>query len=236
MVKLLSWSLLFWNRLPCGRLAGRRAALGIVALAACAGVMLAAGSASAAWDDDIVSVADLQAGGSFLSDDGTLEFSDFDFTAVGFDDSVFDTFLVQPREQGFRLILGFGDLFGPGSLEMSYTVSAGKSAGIDSASIPFLALIEAVGASPLEVGWGASNGASLFGSSDDTVNFPWPGVSTDFDPVGSLMVDQIVTLSRGSGIAKVENAFDVVAVPEAGSGVLLAMGLFAALAGARRSR
>ncbi len=207
------------------------------AAAIVAGILIvSAGPALAGWDGDIVTVAELQSGASFLSDDGGLEFSDFNFTAVGFDDSAFDTFLVQPREQGFRLILGFGDLFGPGSLEMTYTVSAGKSAGIDSASIPFLALIQAVGASPLEVSWDASNGASLFGSSDDTDNFPWPGLSTDFDPVASLMVDQIVSLSVGSGIAKVENAFTTIEVPEAGSGALFAMGIWAALVGSRRSR
>ena len=208
----------------------------VAAVVAAIAALLSAGAASAAWDGDIVTVAQLQAGGSFLSDDGSLEFSDFHFTAVGFDDSAFDEFLVQPREQGFRLILGFGDLFGPGSLEMTYTVYAGKGTAIDSASIPFLALIEAVGASPFEVTWGASNGASLFGSSDDSDNFPWPGVSTTFDPVGSLMVQQIATLSQGSGIAKVENAFKLVDVPEASSGVLLAVGLWAALAGSRRRR
>jgi hypothetical protein len=199
------------------------------------GLLFAAPATADSWDD-IVTVSALQDGASFLSDDGLLEFSDFSFTAVGFDDAAFDDFLVQPRDSGFRLILGFGDLFGPGSLEMSYSVTASSGLAIDAASIPFLALIEAVGgASPLEVDWEASNGATLFGSSDDTVHFPWPGVSTHFDPEASLLVDQVVTLSKGSGIAKVENAFDTVEVPEAGSGVLLAAGLLGALFARRRA-
>lgn len=192
-------------------------------------------SAGSDWSADPVRVADLQDGGMLLSGDGLLEFRDFEFTAVGFHDSVFDQYLAEPRDQGFRLLLGLGDPFGPGRLEMRYTVTAAAGFAFDGAGIPFLALLEAIGASPLlEVDWQASNGASLFGTSDDLDHFPWPGVATGFDPATSLTVEQIVTLGGGSGIAKVENAFRLTELPEPGSGVLLAVGLAGALAARQR--
>ena len=224
------------GRQAVGRTALRR--VGTVAIGLL--VALVAGNASAgrAWDLEILTVQELQDGAGFSSGSGAVAFSDFEFTAIGFDESAFDEYLVQPRDDGFRLILGFGDLFGPGTLAMRYTATAASGLALDGAGIPFLALLEAIGASPLlEVEWSGDNGASLFGSSSNTEDFPWPGVSTRFDPVASVVVEQLITLSGGSGIAKVENSFRVVkVVPEPATAALLALAFVGAVAAGRRDR
>jgi hypothetical protein len=208
-------------------------------------VGLLAGSTAQATSSsaEVFTLAQLQDGASFLSGDGNLEFSDFGFTAIGFDEAAFDDFIVVQRERGFRMISEYGAGFGPGAIEMTYTVTAGRGLDIDSASIPFLGLFDEMFEGPLEVAWMASNGASLTGSSDDD-EFPWGGgISTSFDPITSLMVEQVSTLpalQSGSGRAKVENGFTVVddsiPVPEPASGALLGLGLLVALSARGRSR
>ena len=194
------------------------------------------GATGGGWgpDPDILTVSDLQAGGSLLSDEGAFRFSDFSFTAIGFDDAAFEQFYVQPIGQGFRLILGFGTLFGPGSLEMTYTVVPTSPVGIDGAAIPRIGLLDEIGADPVaSVSWDASNGATMGGMATDFFGFP--GVSVDFDPEPSLVVDQIVGLTGGSGVVKVENTYRVTKLPEPGSGLLLGAGLIAALTAPRRA-
>lgn len=197
-------------------------------------------AAAPAWADgldaNIQTLVELEAGASFDSNDGWFTFSDFDFTAVGFDDSAFDQYLVQPQDRGFKLILGFGDLYGPGSLEMVYTVTTSMSHLIDSAAIPLIALFEGIGVDPLvEVEWDASNGATMSSSATGPPSYPFSGVSVTFDPTLSLIVEQIVTFSNGKGIVKVENQFTQVALPEPGSGLLVGLGLsFAAVLTIRR--
>lgn len=149
------------------------------------------------WRNDLVSIGDLEDGGSLTSGNGLLTFSDFEFTAVGFSDPLLDHFFVQPRDQGLQLLMGLRDPFG--SLEMRYTVTAAEGFAIDEASIPLLLLLKAGSDPLLEVDWHASNGASLYGSTGDHENFPWPGVSTSFDAVTGLMVEQTITLGDGRG-------------------------------------
>ena len=54
-------------------------------------------AAAPAWadglDPNIRTLVELEAGASFDSNDGWFTFSDFDLTAVGFDDSAFDQYL-----------------------------------------------------------------------------------------------------------------------------------------------
>ena len=81
----------------------------------------------------------------------------------------------------------------------------------------------AVGDPLVEVMWQASNGAMLAVST--TEGGYLDGISTSFDPVLSLRIDQSVSFFGGEGIVKVENAFDhVPSVPEPGTGMMLVAG------------
>lgn len=200
-------------------------------------VLSLSGSAGAStlWDDGLVRLSDLQAGAEFESENGAFSFSDFDFTAIGFDEGNLQDYLVAPREDGFRLLLGFGSLFGPDStIEMTYTVTGNGPYGIGGASIPLLWILQNMGGSPLaEVVWEASNGATMSAS---TMEGGWlDGVETSFDPVRSLMVRQTVSLTGAVGIVKVENAFDHEHIPEPGTGMLFAAGFGAWILTRRRS-
>jgi hypothetical protein len=180
--------------------------------------------ASTLWDDGLVRLSDLEAGAVFESENGMFSFSDFDFTAVGFDDSALDDYLVAPRDDGFRLLLGFGSPFGPAAaLEMTYKVTTIGPFDLSGASIPFLAVFEAFGGTPLaEVNWMASNGATM-STSTSSGGF-LDDVSTSFAPVGMLMVEQVVSMSGAEAIVKVENAFQKVErVPEPGTGAMIAI-------------
>jgi hypothetical protein len=212
-------------------------AAGLWLLLAC--VLAAPASAIGFWDPNIRTAAQLQAGESIDSEDGWFTFSDFHFGGVGFDEEQLDEYLVQPQDSGFKLILGFGELFGPGSLEMFYTATAKMSHQIDAAEISLVALYDATDADPLvEVGWEGSNGAMMETTATGPPSFPFPGVSTSFDPISSLMVRQVVTLSTGSGVVKVQNGYShTKLVPEPGSGLLVASGLgLATVATTRRAR
>lgn len=170
-------------------------------------------------------VSDLQAGDSFESLSGAFTFSDFEFTAVGFDESLFEEFLVLPSGLGFRIILGFFEPFGPGSLEMSYLVSANNGFDIGSARIPFFGLLDPMGSDPIAgVGLAASNGVALAGTATDFTS--WQSIEAFFDGEHSLRVDEVLDLSGGKGTLKLDNDFNVPKLlPEPATGLMLALGL-----------
>lgn len=180
-----------------------------------------------------LTVADLDAGADFASGNGAFVFSDFDFTAIGFDESRFDDFLVNPYSIGFRLILGFTEPFETGSLQMTYTVTG--SPGIGSGRIPFFGMLDPTGTDPFaQVELTTSNGVVLGGSTTDFTS--WQPTEAFFDREGSLLVSQVVTLTGGRGTLKLDNDFNVSKVPEPGTGPMLALGIAAWIALRRRSR
>jgi hypothetical protein len=177
---------------------------------------------------DLISLSALEDGLSFDSKDGEFTFSDFDFTALDFDESALDIYFIRPIAGGFRLMLGFvHDFFGPGNLEISYTVTANGSNGITQASIPLLGVLDLAPRSDplLQVDWEGSNGASLYAEATRLGGFP--GVSTDFVSSESIQVEELLSLSGRVGIAKLENTFSSLpsSVPEPTTGALMVTGL-----------
>lgn len=177
---------------------------------------------------ELISLSGLEDGISFDSKDGEFTFSDFEFTAVDFDERALDIFFVRPIADGFRLMVGFvHDFFGPGDLEIHYTVTANGPNGINEASIPRLGVLDLGPRSTplLQVYWDGSNGADLYAEATGLGGFD--AVSTDFGSIDSFQVDQLLSLSGRVGIAKLENTFATgqVAVPEPTTGVLIVVGL-----------
>ena len=209
--------------------------MGRLAVAAISLVLAVPAQANRPPLNDDLQVSELEAGASFESLNGAFTFSDFDFTAIGFDDSLFEECLVHPDNMGFRLILGFADPFGPGSLEMSYTVTANPGFGIGGVRIPFLGLLNPMGSDPLAaVELTTSNGVMLSGSTTDFTS--WETIFEFFDPEESLRVSELVTLSGGKGTLKLDTDFKPVSgVPEPGTGLMLALGIGAWMALRRRA-
>jgi len=177
---------------------------------------------------DLLSLSELEDGISFDSKSGEFTFSDFQFTAVDFDERALDIFFVRPIADGFRLMVGFvHDFFGPGDLEIQYTVTVNGPNGIDEAAIPRLGVLDlSPRSSPLlQVFWNGSNGADLYAEATRPGGFD--AVSTEFGAINSFQVDELLSLSGRIGIAKLENTFATgqVAVPEPTTGVLMVVGL-----------